>query len=321
MSLMRTSFVELLARNNQADPAYCPMVINKLTGTSIQVGESPGISNNRGFGRMVFDVPDYLETKLRVNSRDVTLKKIPQYKGYVIDLTKFENAEDFFMKTLGKNSRKNFRAKQRKLEEEYNIEYAFYFGEISKEQYDLIFDVCYRLMEERFDEKKIYNRNLAQWADYHKLFYPMILAKKASVFVIYDGDKPITITLNFHCADIVFSHIQIYDIAYSRFSMGDIAIFKNVGWCFQNNMAIWDFSKGATDNKLRWSNHVYQFDYHLIINKRTAFSNARAWTIGKVLAFKQLLRDKGVIGGNFQLDRWYYFTKMKSLRDRDWKKP
>ncbi len=174
-------------------------------------------------------------------------------------------------------------------------------------------------MVKRFHQKKIYNRNLVKWKYYQDLFYPMILDRKASIFVISDQEKPITITLNLHISDIVFSHIQIYDVDYSKYSMGDIAIFKNIEWCYKNNINLWDFSKGATVNKLRWSNHIYQFDYHLFYNNNSLISKIMVNYITLKLIFKQLLRDRGIIGGVFQLDNLYYYTKMKKLKNYDWK--
>ena len=167
--------------------------------------------------------------------------------------------------------------------------------------------------------KKYITEILIQWKFYHELFYPMIQQKNASIFVISDKEKPITITLNFHVSDIVFSHIQIYDVKYSKYSMGDIAIFKNIEWCYSNNVNLWDFSKGETDNKLRWSNHIYQFDYHVFYKRKSLISKVMAHIIARKLIIKQFLRDHGIIGGVFQLDSLYYYTKMKKLKNYNWK--
>ncbi len=293
-------------------------VRNKLTGTAFEVMNTTAETKVAGHPVLISDLPDYLDIGLRSLNEGWRCKVIPQYEGFLIDLTKFSGAEDFFSKSLGKNSRKNFRSKFRKLESECDLRFEFYYGHVERSLYDSLFDVCYRLMDERFREKKIYNRNLLIWKEYYQLFYPLILVKKASLCVIYDADKPITITLNFHLADIVFSHIQIYDTDYSRFSMGDVAIYKNVEWCYENGFRAWDFSKGATDNKQRWSNHIYTFNYHLIYKDTTLGAAKARFTEGK-LKLKQRLRDKGVIGGRFQLDRLYFYTKRKQIKRHNWK--
>ena len=316
---MNCNLIDQLCFENNINPFYGNIIVNKLTNQKIITSFNREESKKDIKIYTVADIPDFLNVLLKEKNDDLKVKKIPQYKGYLIDLTKFKNAEDLFFQTLSRNPRKNFRSKKRKLESAHDISYSFHYGEIEKDYYDYLFEICYKLMEERFHEKKIYNRNLTKWKYYHDLFYPLILDKKASIFVISDQEKPITITLNFHVSDIVFSHIQIYDLDYSRYSMGDIAIFKNIEWCYRNDFNIWDFSKGATDNKLRWSNHVYQFNYNLFYDHKSLFSIATAELIKIKLTFKQFLRDKGIIGGMFQLDRLYYYTKMKKLKNYNWK--
>ncbi len=316
---MNYNFIDQLCFENKINPFYNNILTNKLTNQKITIAYNQRTSCKKRNLYTVADVPDFLNVQLLENIKNIKVKKIPQYKGYLIDLTKFIDANDLFTKTLSRNSRKNFRAKKRKLGSHHEISYRFYYGEIDKGYYDYIFETCYNLMEERFHQKKIYNRNLIKWKSYHSFFYPMIVERKASIFVISDKEKPITITLNFHFSDIVFSHIQIYDINYSRYSMGDIAIFKNIEWCYQNNINLWDFSKGATDNKLRWSNHIYRFDYHLFYNRKSLISAIKVNYIAMKLFFKQLLRDHGIIGGVFQLDSLYYYTKMKKLKNYNWK--
>ncbi|MBT8180243.1 MAG: GNAT family N-acetyltransferase [Eudoraea sp.] len=316
---MNCNLIDQLCFENNIIPFYEDILVNKLTNQKIITSHNKEKSKKVIKVYTVADIPDFLNVLLKEKNDDLKVKKIPQYKGYLIDLTKFNNAEDLFIKTLSRNPRKNFRSKKRKLESDNNISYNFHYGEIDKDYYDFLFEICYKLMEERFREKKIYNRNLIKWKYYHDLFYPLILDKKASIFVISDQEKPITITLNFHVSDIVFSHIQIYDLDYSRYSMGDIAIFKNIEWCYRNDFNIWDFSKGATDNKLRWSNYIYQFDYHLFYKNKSLISAIKARAISLKLAIKQLLRDRGVIGGIFQLDSLYYYTKTKKLKNYNWK--
>ena len=304
---------ELYAKNQL--PNEYKSVINKLTNITLKPSRSftiPKVS-------IIRDIPNYLEVDFSKRDDNIGIRKVPQYKGYLINLKKFSDIHDFFSQTLSKNSRKNFRSKHRRLESENQISYEFYHGNLSKIQYDYLFDVCYDLMEARFHQKKIYNRYLINWKYYYDLFYPLILSKKASLFVIYDEKKPITITLNFHHTDIVFSYIQIYDLNYSKYTLGDIAAYKNIEWCYSNKIAVWDLSKGSTDKKLRWSNHVYQFDYHLFYNCKSPISKVLVFLIEKKLTLKQLLRNRGIIGNLFQLDKVYYYTKMKSLKNYNWK--
>ena len=313
-----SNFVLRLCFNNEILPYYHSPVINKLSSAQITPQTAPDYPKAIPTSLAEYDIPSYLEVSLNIEADTVKLKKVPQYKGYLIDLTRFGSVDELLSKTFGRNSRKNFRAKYRKLDEAHKITYAFYFGAIPKPEYDRLFDLCYRLMHDRFREKKIFNRFLPEWKWYYQLFYPKILRKEASIFVIYDEQKPITMTLNFHRADIVFSFIQIYDTDYSRYSMGDIAMYKNLEWCYNNQFTVWDTSKGATDNKERWSNHVYTFDHHIFYNTEDRLAALRTGLKAAIMEFKQWLRDKGVIGGVLQLDRIYYYTRKRQLKNAHW---
>ncbi|WP_422080660.1 GNAT family N-acetyltransferase [Ulvibacterium sp.] len=313
------NFVLQLCFNHSILPYYLKTIVNKLSEKELKVTNHTNESYLASKFCMVCDIPDYLDIRPLESKAGISLIKIPQYKGYLIDLKKFDNVDDLIGKTLSRNPRKNLRAKLRKLELNHDISYQFYYGKIDKDHYDYLFEVCYSLMEARFHQKKIYNRYLLDWKYYHDLFYPKICSKDASIGVIYDGTKPITITLNFHKGDIVFSFIQIYDTDYFKYSMGDIAMYKNIAWCYKNNYTVWDVSKGATENKLRWSNHSYLFEYHIFYQTKSPLQRFLAFTTYRKLKIKQFLRDKGIIGGMFQLDRLYYHTKMKKLKGHGWK--
>jgi hypothetical protein len=319
MKIKESNFVLDLCIGNRIQPYYDTILANRITGAKIH-GEYDASESNAHKGIvLVTDLPDYLEVPFSNSSNAFKLLQVPQYEGYMINLKKFDDIHGLINKTFSRNPRKNLRAKIRNLETQHEVTYGFYFGDIDKTQYDYLFDVCYTLMKTRFDQKKLFNRYLLEWKKNYELFYPKILAKEASICVIYDAKKPITVTLNFHKADIVFSYIQIYDVAYYKFSMGDIAMLKNLEWSFENEFAVWDVSKGATENKLRWSNHIYRFNYHLFYQRNSMLSKMLATWIAKKLVIKQWLRNKGIIGELFQLDKVYYYTRMKKINHHNWK--
>jgi hypothetical protein len=319
MAIKESNFVLDLCIGGQVPPFYDTVLRNKITGVKIHGEPYPPESKTNDAIVLVTDLPDYLEAPLSNSGKAFQLLQVPQYEGYMIDLKKFDDIQGLINTTFSRNPRKNLRAKIRNLEAQHEVTYAFYFGDIDKTEYDYLFDVCYALMKIRFDQKKLYNRYLLEWKKIYDLFYSKIVAKEASIGVIYDANKPITVTLNFHKADIVFSYIQIYDVAYYKFSMGDIAMLKNLEWSFENGFAVWDVSKGATENKLRWSNHIYRFNYHLFYQRNSILSKIRAnWILNK-LVIKQWLRNKGIIGDLFQLDKVYYYTRRRKINRHNWK--
>ena len=65
------------------------------------------------------------------------------------------------------------------------------------ESYDYVFSYFKTLLRKRFFSKKTNNNNLnpQEWAFYKDVTLPMIRNKEAALFVTYDENKPIAITV------------------------------------------------------------------------------------------------------------------------------
>ncbi|MEA1787384.1 GNAT family N-acetyltransferase [Arenibacter sp. GZD96] len=314
-----TSMVFDLFQEDKIAHFYTGTVQNTLTHNYLATSNAFDPKFDEGHVFLVKDIPSFLQLTIDTTAHGRQHRCIEQYKGYLVDISNSKDLNDYLDSHLSSRNRKNLRAKQRKLEESGTISYTFHFGEIDKSEYDRLFDAFYRLLEKRFHEKKMYNKNLVQWHYYHALAYPLILAKKASLFVIYDGDNPITLTLNFHKGDIVFSAIQTYDIAYSGYNMGDISMVKHLEWCKSLNVALFDLSMGVTDYKLKWCNRTYSFHYQLFYSKSSLLAHIVLYYTLLKLRLKQYLRDKHIIGKRFQYDTFFYKKQVKKLKNYDWK--
>ncbi|MGB7393808.1 MAG: GNAT family N-acetyltransferase [Pricia sp.] len=258
---------------------------------------------------VIWDIPEYLEANLKDLGKRIQVTKVRQYKGFLIHLSPFKNLDGFLAEQLSSRSRKKLRSKKRKLEKEHDIRYAFYFGGIEKEEYHRLFDKFYGFLEERFEEKQAVNNNLGKWEYYRELVYPMVLEKRASLFVIYDGDKPVTIGMQFHLSRAVFSFVQSYDISYSDYNMGDISTMKRLEWCFEQGFDTFDLSMGETDYKIKWCNHRYDLYFHIFYDPKSIVSVLKArWVVSK-LRFKQYLRDKDILGKLFRFDKFKYWLR------------
>lgn len=298
-----------LFKTGYASPFYQLPIRNRLTD-DILFDENNEI-NEQKFDdvSVIWDIPEYLEVNLKQLGPHVKVSKIRQYKGYLMDLSPFKNLDGFLAKQLSSRNRKKLRSKTRKLESEHDIRYAFYFGNVEKEEYHRLFDTFYDFLEERFEEKKTVNNNLGKWDFYRDLVYPMILEKRASLFVIYDGDKPVTIGMQFHLSRTVFSYVQSYDIAYSQYNMGDISTMKRLEWCFEQGFDILDLSMGETDYKLKWCNHQYDLYFHVFHNSKSVAAVFKSRVRISKLTFKQYLRDKDILGKLFKLDKFKYWIR------------
>lgn len=318
MALRKINFALELCFSGVLPAAYQNKLVNSFTNKPYESKITSAPLEYPPFFE-IQDVPDYLIIEHKTKE-PIKLQRINRYKGYLVDLTKFEGVEDLLQKKLSRNPRKNLRAKLRKLEKDHDIQYQFYWGHIDKQHYDDLFDSCYELMKARFQQKRIHNRFLLHWKFFYELFYPRILNKEASINVIYDGSKPITITLNFHRGDIVFSFIQIYDIAYHQYSMGDIAMLKNLDWSYENGFSVWDVSKGETDNKLRWCNHHYTYESHIFYDPNTVVSKLKLKVKSAIIQLKDRLRKRGIIGGLIQFDVLFYYLYRSKVKNQIWQK-
>jgi len=186
-----------------------------------------------------------------------------QKKGYAVDLKAFNSFEEYFTAHITKNKRKVIRRSVQRLESCFDVSYKMYYGHIEKDNYEYLIDSLFHMIRERFKTKYARNKDLEQQLYFKKLFYPLILKKQASLFVIYDGSKPIEISLNFNFETICYSAISSFDLDYSKFSLGQIEIYQQLKWYFENKHLIFDLGYGDLPYKKTWSNLNYDFESHL----------------------------------------------------------
>jgi hypothetical protein len=134
----------------------------------------------------------------------------------------------------------------------------------------------------------------------------MILEGNAGIFVVYQGEHPVAITLNYFADDILFDAITVFDIDYEKFHLGSVSLLGLIDWCIKSQIRYLDFSKGYFDYKSRWGNLSYFFEYHIFYNKSSFRSRLLAFALKLFYEAKQRLRDKGV---NDQLHRLAYRLK------------
>ncbi|TVZ10256.1 acetyltransferase (GNAT) family protein [Cellulophaga sp. RHA_52] len=300
-----TNFVFCLFIERRKPSFFDEIIYNSITNTPIT--STKNLILDKSSRHLIINIPNYIHiTENKENIEKLKFIDVPQYKGFLVNLKNQVSTANFLQEQLSKRNQKNLRSKQKKLENNYRITHNVFFGNIEKENYVLIFKTFYSLLKSRFDQKKIHNRYLADWDNLQSNFYNKILKKEASLFVLYDNEKPIGITLNFHINDIAFSHIQAFDVDYAIYNIGDICMVNHITWCIHNNVSIFDLSMGETYYKVKWSNHHYNFYNRLYYNKNAVLDII--WVKKTSLKFKllQYLRDKQILGKYFSLDRLLY---------------
>ncbi|MCM4167318.1 hypothetical protein KCTC52924_02901 [Arenibacter antarcticus] len=245
---------------------------------------------------IIYDVPSYFDIKLENSSDQLGLIKTKQYPGFLVDLNSYTDFNQYFSSTFSKSSRYKLNKYKKRLENCFDISYQMYYGEMDREVYDSTFNHFKQLLRKRFDDKGITNNNLdpKEWNFYHEVAFPMILEKKASLFVIYNDHTPIGVTLNYFSDHSVFDAITVFDISYEKFHLGSVTIMKLIEWSIDQRYQYFDFSKGYFDYKKRWSTRIYNFEYHLYYDKSSPVSTFLAKGIAIYFNFKQLLREKDI---------------------------
>ncbi|WP_226975897.1 GNAT family N-acetyltransferase [Zobellia nedashkovskayae] len=245
---------------------------------------------------VVKDVPDYFKVTTKELPKNIKRQTLIQYPGFLINFKNVSSLSDYLNERFGKSSRYKLRREQKKLEQCFDIRYEMYFGTIDKNEYDFIMDEFYRLLELRSLEKGIKdNVNLTTQHFYRANVYQMILDKKASFYIIYNGKMPIDICLNFHMKDVIFQYIRTYDIDYSKFNTGYTDLMKQIEWCIANQIKLITFSKGDFYWKRRWCNTVYDYHYHIFFKKSSISGRLKAKSYYLAKVMKQYVREKGLI--------------------------
>jgi hypothetical protein len=304
----KIDFIFELAFNKKLPSFYCEA--QRITDGEVLVNypstEFPDLKDKI---YMIYDVPSSLKVNVKPLDAYIGLKSVIQHKGYCINLEGYSDLETYLKDRFSRSSLQLLRAGKKRLETCFDITYKMYFGNIDKKHFNELFKRFYQMLELRALEKGIVNRNLNFWDLYSAKAYDMILREEASLFVIYDGNKAINISLNMHLKSTVFLFISTYDIAYSKFRLGHTNWMMQLDWFLKKGIKLIDFSKGNVDYKKRWTNTEYDFEYHLFYNSSNFLMKMKAFWIAKKLQLKQSLRNKNI--------NIYYYKAMNLFKPKN----
>ncbi len=223
---------------------------------------------------LIYDVPDYLLVEPHLK-KGIMHTKVNTFRGSLILLHRFANLEELLKEKLSAKRRSQLRGYQRKLKYSFSIRTKMYFGEISREEFNFIFDIFYRMLDNRFNEKQTKNDDLPYWEKYKEVIFPLINEKRACLSVIFDEDLPISISLNIVRDSMLYGYMKSYDIDYSKFGLGFLDFINLLEWGYQNQMSTFDFLKGEYAYKEKWIDHEYYFQKHVLCNAQSLLS--RFW--------------------------------------------
>ncbi len=268
-------------------PVYNTLV-NSISGTTIYKKTKSELKD-KNFLYCIYDFPSYIHGA--ITNTNWKLKIINTYKGSLILLKNHKSTDDYLKSKFSSGRRSKFRTYQRRLETCFNIEYKSYFGTISRKEYDHLFEAFHKMIKNRFLEKKIQNYDLSRWDIYYDIAYPLINSKEAVLFVIYNDKKPISICLNLVRDKTIYGYVRTYDIDYSKFYIGFTDFIKQLDWCFDNKIEVFDLLKGNYPYKTKLIDTQYNFQKHVLYNSKSILTSISANIIvTRTRAFYVLVR-------------------------------
>ena len=249
----------------------------------------------KGKSFIIYDVPQYLDSHQIEEGCDLKVIKLKLYKGLSINIEQYKTIEDVVLKCFSSSkSRYNFNRSVKQIEQQHNITTKMFLGDIDRIVYDKIMSDFKRLMEIRFEDIDNDNTLLPMWGFYEDLLFPLVHERRVAIFVVYDNQVPIAISINFVYGDILVVAMRTFDVNYSRLSIGNIEIYRLIEWCITNNVTTLDYSKGERDYKRRWCDTEYYYERHIVYDSTSIKAKSIALSIAGFHNFKQYLRKKKI---------------------------
>lgn len=243
---------------------------------------------------LIYDVLSYLSKEDKLKNPNLKIKQVVQYSGHLSRMDNFENFNEYFSAQFSAKSRNNLRKYQKRLDQNFSTKFNIFFGEISREDYEDIFEKMIGLIGKRFGQLGLDNNILNLKDYYYDLAYDMICNKEASLYVLYQEDEPIAISLCFLSQSHLFFAITTFDTDFRRYNLGHVLIMNIMDWCYNNNISVFDYSKGTYDYKLRWANESYNFENHILYDSKSLKAIITGNYLYAYFRFKQFLRDLNI---------------------------
>lgn len=231
---------------------------------------------------MIDDVPNYLDSEVVSHGSDIKIKKINSYEGSLINLRNYGNLDSYLKKEISSQRSSALKRCQKRLNLCIKPEYKMFYGQITKAEYDIVFTNYKQMLLRRLAQKESYWEELDYWEERYQTTFDLINEKKVCVFVIYNDKQPISIYINSIYKNTLDIDVVTYDIDYSKFKLGFLALTKVIEWAIDNKFDLIDMSKGDFYYKERFRNKVYTYQKHLIYDSK----NIPILMMSNYIAFK-----------------------------------
>jgi hypothetical protein len=293
LTIFGFDFIDIKFLKTKFIPLYTNVGRNITNGMSYKLFEESQSSDFKNKVFLIYDVPTYFNIAFPNNSKLKT-KRIDQYSGVLTNISNYQTFDEYMQHAFRAKRRSYLKKRRYLLESNYNISYSAYFGEMSDDVYKDLANNLKELVYKRFSSLKKSNSIIDSWDYYYDLMKCMIEQKKAVMICVNKDGKPIGMTFNFLSDSTLFYAITTSDTDYYKYSLGHVNIMSTFEWCFENNIKIFDFSKGVSEYKSKWKNEEYQFQYHVLYDSNSFYAIIIANIILNYFKFKQYLRQVGI---------------------------
>lgn len=295
--VFKENFYKTLEEKQSILPYYSRLTFNSDNSLFYSLNENEDNQVNKVISISLF--PSYLSPDFAYK-KNINVIRLPQKKinGFAIILKENIGVNDFLKLNYKKKFIQNNNRYLNRFQNCLNPIYKLYFGKITHDKYNYLMSKLKKMIEVRFSQRGVISQNIQDWEYYLKRSYDLINSKHASLFVIYVNEEPVQITLNHHYKKKLFVTITSFDIKYSKFSLGNIAIYKTLEWCLNNNYQLLDMAYGELPYKKAWSNYIYNFEHHILFKKNSLTAKLGAEIEAGIIKTKNMLKS-------INLDRYF----------------
>lgn len=273
--LAKTTTKKFLLDYNKTTPFFADFYAHLPYSLDKRIGYLPLIDNgNFNFGKnsvhVIDFIPEYVRPKIKTEIQ-LKLKEITTVAGYAIDLSAFNTFEDY-QTSMPRKRRQALARSLRRLNQCLDVRFSMIQNTITRELYNCLMDSLKEMITRRFEQRPEESETLKVWDRLFEETYDLIMQGNASLYVCYNQEQPIFISLNYHMDKILFGYISSYDIDYGKFSLGQICVYKHVEWCFDNGYSLFEMGWGDLEYKKWWSNKIYIFKTQIFYSKNSIFA-------------------------------------------------
>lgn len=232
---------------------------------------------------VLYDVPEDGTLAAEISRRNAY-----RIRSYQAARSKFSDSFELFMSNqFNSKRRNNLRSYENRLGKVGSLVFKIHRSEETFTAAEI--ESFFEIWRERFHQKKIRNRYLDSVGE---AFVKDIMSNMKSVGILITEMKldqlAISFNVLFEYNDEVILSFTTFDAAFRKFSLGNTAIYRTAEFVNNCGYNVFDFSKGVSLYKEKWTNNTYWLStYVLPLSSR--FNDI---LLAKLVTYKMSIKSK-----------------------------